>query len=298
MGFENIAKSAGQSISGNIEKAILEIEDERIRLKDINVEQAEARKPTTAGLSRISGKWSEAAKNTVNNVLEGVTKTTLPWMKGVNEMQEKAARSAPKKVRFEVKFNPSQITFQAVGGIKVEKRDYAPKDKDGKASGDVQISYQEMAPRIQMNLQLVFDDYERTEAFMLEKFTDTTAIARTGINSAVTAVNGKTYSVRPQVEGFMGALRNSNTRKVTFYWGNMKYSGVMTYVNAEYTMFSTDGNPIRANVNMSILLVDESLDYQCMGQWQISYQKVFGKEEATNLGNSLQNAGNLLNINL
>lgn len=294
MGVENIAKSMGQSITGAIEKAIIEIEDNRVSSDDINKTSTETRKSTDAGLNKISAKLDEVAKSVAENADKVNDKPSM--ITGVDKMQENAAKSMPEKKRFEVKFNPSQISFRGVGGGKVEKRNYEPDNKkDGK---NVDISYQEMQPRIEMNLQLVFDDYERTQAFMLEKTMDAEAMIRTGIVGIADAVKKRVYSVRPQVEGFIGALRNPDTRKLSFYWGKMKYQGVLTYVNAEYTMFSTDGNPIRANVNMGILLVDETLDYQSMGAWQLSYMQVFGKGDETNLGSAVQNVGNLFNINL
>ena len=290
MGIENIAKSAGQSFTGGIEKAIIEIE--RHIPTDINVTDVKAGKSLTTNLSQISDKLSQQANNVANSASseESIIK------KLVAATQESIAKGAPTKKRFAVKFNPSQITFQGVGGGKVEKRDYEVEHKDpGKK---VDISYQEMQPRIQMNLQLIFDDYERTQAFMSEKFTDASAAARTVVTGIANAVTGRTYSVRPQVEGFIGALINPFTRKISFYWGKMKYQGVLNSVNAEYTMFSTDGNPIRANVNIGILLVDETLDYQSMGPWQYSYLTVFGKDNQTELGSAVQNVGNLFNINL
>lgn len=290
MGIENIAKSAGQSFTGGIEKAIIEIE--RHIPTEVNVTDVKAGKSLTTNLSQISDKLSQQANNVANSASseESIIK------KWVTATQESFAKGAPEKKRFVVKFNPSQVTFQGVGGGKVEKRDYEVEHKDpGKK---VDISYQEMQPRIQMNLQLVFDDYERTQAFMLEKFTDASAAARTVVTGIAGAVAKRTYSVRPQVEGFIGALINPFTRKISFYWGKMKYQGVLNSVNAEYTMFSTDGNPIRANVNIGILLVDETLDYQSMGPWQYSYLTVFGKDDQTNLGSAVQNVGNLFNINL
>lgn len=291
MGIENIGKQALAGLTGGVEKAIIEIEDERFKLKEILKTEVEARKASSeTGLGRISNNLTEAANKITESTANVLDK--MPFAKTINEMQLNALPDALQKKRFKVKFNPSQVSFMGVGGGRVEKKNYTDSE------GNVQIDYQEMKPRIQMNLQLVFDDYERTQAFMLEKFTDTTVAARTVIDGIVTAAKDKTYSVRPQVEGFMGALRNSYTRKVNFYWGNMKYSGEMTYIGAEYTMFSTDGNPIRANVNMGILLADETLSYHHMGQWQDSYKEVFGKGEMTNAGSSLQKVGNLLNINL
>lgn len=290
MSLSNIGKSAVQSATGNIEKAIIEILDQRVREK-INVAKTESRKASsTADLGKISNKLSEAA-NAVKETTASVA-GQLPVTKEINKMQQNAASKKTKKKRFQVKFNPSQVSFSAIGGSRVEKKDYVKKE------GQVDITFQEMKPRIQMNLQLVFDDYERSEAFMLEKFTDVAAAARTGINAAITAGTGKTYSVRPQVEGFMGALRNSYTRKVNFYWGKMTYRGEINEISAEYTMFSTDGNPIRANINIGILLVDGELGYQYMRQWMKSYLAVFGKDEITNAGNVMQNVGNLLNLNL
>ena len=290
MGIGNIAKNAGRSITGNIEKAILEFIDERPEKNDVNVTEAEPRKASSeAGLGKISGKLTDVANQVAESTNSILDKTPVTNM--VNKVKETASSNGPKKKRFQVKFNPSQISFSGVGGEQIEKRNYTEN------TDNVKTEYQEMKPRIQMNLQLVFDDYERTQAFMSEKATDTSAWVRTGVDGIVTAVTKKTYSVRPQVEGFVGAIRGNYTRKVNFYWGTMKYSGEIISVGAEYTMFSTDGNPIRANVNLGILLVDETLDYKNMGQWQLSYKKVFG-EEKTNAGSALQNVGNLLNINL
>ena len=301
MAASNILKSAASSLTGAIEKAIIEIEDERNLAKADAVEVSEvtARAAVPAGLGAVSGKLGAAAAQAAQAASAAVDIASsvagavgVSGLAGaVDSLKNSLSMELPQKKRFEVKFNPSQITFQGVGGKNVVRANLA-------AGGQLDMSYQGMDLRVQMNLQLVFDDYERTEAFMLEKFTDTTAIARTVVSSAVSAVTGKTHSVQPQVEGFIGALRNDCTRKVTFCWGSMSYRGVLNHVGAEYTMFSTDGSPIRANVNIGILLTDDSITDAHMGQWQNSYQAVFEKDGITKLGNAVQGVGNLLNINL
>ena len=65
MGIENIAKSAGQSFTGGIEKAIIEIE--RRIPTDVNVTDVKAGKSLTTNLSQISDKLSEQASNVVKN---------------------------------------------------------------------------------------------------------------------------------------------------------------------------------------------------------------------------------------
>ena len=282
MAGTDIFKSAGQSLTGAISKAIIEIEDERTTSKDVEVEDVKARgasSPLDVGGSKIA----EAAANIVS-ASETITDA-------VGNLTNQLPVGGSKKKRFEVKFNPSHISFSGVGGGKVSKTNFM-------AGGNVDLKYQEMKPRIQMDLQLIFDDYERTEAFMMEKFSDPMAMIRTGVGSAINVAKEKTYSVRGQVEGFIGALRDDRTRKVTFYWGKLKYTGVLIYVNAQYTMFSTDGNPIRAVVNISILNTDDSLGDAYMGQWQEGYDKAFGSSDMTNAGSVMQNVGNLLNIKL
>lgn len=291
MAATNILKSAAASLTGGIEKAILEITDERgmAEAKKIQIGVPKARTAGISGIGPVSSKVNEAASKAAKSA-EALTKSV-----GMAGMADAMKTGIPfehaKKKRFEVKFNPNQISFQGIGGGRIAKTNFA-------AGGDVDMKYQKMNPRIQMNIQLIFDDYERTEAFMLEKFSDPTAMVRTGVTGTISAVTGKKRSVQHQVEGLIGALRNDSTRKIAFYWGMMKYQGVMTHVSAEYTMFSTDGVPIRANVNLGMLLTDDTMTDNYMGQWRESYQKVFEKDGITNAGSVMQNAGNLLNINL
>lgn len=282
MAASNILKSAAASLTGGIEKAILEISDERelMKPKKIQITQVKARR---AGISLISTNVDEAATKAAETLESAVemakeVKTGLPMV-------------GAKTKKFKVMFNPSQITFQGIGGGKVAKTNFA-------AGGKIDMQYQDMNPRIQMNIQLVFDDYERTEAFMLEKVSDTTAMARTVVSSTVSAITGKKHSVQQQVEGLISALRNDCTRKIAFYWGTMKYQGILSNVSAEYVMFSTDGVPIRAYVNLGMLLKDDTMEDDYMGQWKKSYQEVFEKDAVTDMGSKVQNVGNLLNISL
>ena len=280
----DIFKEMGQSLSGAISKAVIEIYDERKLAQDITVEAVKRTAALTA--AGVSLTELEKAINNVNTNLK----------KNLEKLTSAVPSNNATKKRFEVKFNPSQISFQVYGGNKVAKTDLTK----SQSASDAQLKteYVEMAPRIQMNVQLIFDDFERTQAFMMEKMNDPQALIRTGVVGAVSAKQKKTYSVRPQVEGFIGALRNNYTRKISFSWGEMTYTGVLTNVNAQYTMFSTDGNPIRANVDLGILCTDSTMHDDYMGQWQKSYKEMFGNDATTDLGSKLQHAGNLLNINL
>lgn len=284
--FGNLGKEAGNSIIGENNKAIIEIEDERPAAgSSVNVTETAARNPGSP-LGGISNTVSQAA----SQVASAAPSTSLSNL----AQNVAAAGGQPTKKRYQVKFNPGQLSFRAQGGMKVAKKNFSQTGENQV----VEIQYQDMHPRIEMNVQLIFDDCERTDAFGFEKFMDGMAFIRTAVSSGVKGVQGTVYSVKPQVEGFISAMRNAKTRKITFLWGGMGYTGVINSIDAEYTMFSMAGHPIRAVVNLGILCVDESLGDNNMGQWQASFQKAFGTGDGTNLESAMQNVGSLLNINL
>lgn len=281
--LSTIGGQAGGSIIGHVSKAIIEIEDERIGPQDITVTQERRRSASSNLLAGAADRVQSAAQTVAANI---------PGANALDRLAQTFSENAGgnAKRRFEVKFNPSEITFQASGGRRVARTNFSE-------SGVMAMKYVEMKSRVQIRVPLIFDDYERTETFMMEKFSDPTAILRTGVTAAVSAAKKKTYSVRSQVEGLIGALRNTHTRKITFYWGKMCYKGVLNELSAQYTMFSIEGRPVRAVVNLGFVCADETEADGNMGQWSASYQKAFAKDSAK-LESVMQNAGNLLNINL
>ena len=282
----DILNNGLRSLTGAVTKAYIKFEDERISANDVNVTEVRARAaalpPGIPGADKLMAVAQKAAgaANSLANALGGL-------MAGVGLDLFSSGNV------YEVKFNPSEMSFQAYGGGNVQRMNLA----DPGAEQKVSIEFVEMKPRIMLNVPLIFDDYERTDAFMMEKFSDPTAMARTVVTSVANTLTGNTYSVRPQVEGFVAALRNKKTRKITFFWGNMEYKGILEMVSAEYTMFNMEGHPIRATVNLGILLVDETVGDNNMGYWQKSYDEAF-KEDGSVLGSAVQSVGNLLNIKL
>lgn len=281
--LSTIGGQAGGSIIGHVSKAIIEIEDERIEPQDITVTQEQRRSAANSVLPAGAGAMQNMAQTVASNA---------PGTGAINRLTQMASQSglASNKRQFVVKFNPSEITFQASGGNRIARTNFSE-------SGVMAMRYVEMKSRVQVRVPLIFDDYERTETFMMEKFSDPTAMLRTGVTAAVSAVLKKTHSVRPQVEGLIGALRNTHTRKITFYWGNMCYKGILNELSAQYTMFSIEGRPVRAVVHIGFVCSDETEADGNMGQWSASYQKAFAKD-SSKLESVMQNAGNLLNVNL
>lgn len=148
---------------------------------------------------------------------------------------------------FRVQYNPSSLKISAAGGGYVPMTNY---NSQGGA-----ITYGTMDPSINLSVTLIFDAVNNQDAFAADKYTlsstSVTRAAATGIKLG----KGRVYSVQPQVEGFIGALRWPEKRKnVKFAWGSLCYEGYLNSVSSKYTMFSPTGNPIRAEVALNLLV--------------------------------------------
>lgn len=271
----DILKQAGMSAIGMVEKAIIEIEDNRVSKIIISQTGEKEFSATTIAamnsgrnVGKNLGKFGDDEINTVRESIIDLTR----------------ADGQTKIKRYKVRFNPSTLSLNAYGGGCVQKTSF-----DGKNS---KIVYEGMDTTISLNVQLVFDAESNEDCFMNE-IVDVKGIVKKGIDVA----RKKRNSVQNQVEGFIAALRSPYTRRVKFIWGNMSYKGVLSNVEAEYTMFSIHGRPVRAVVNIGINCTDEDVVYSNMGQWQKCFDEAFSKDK-TNLESAAQNVGNLINFNL
>lgn len=149
-------------------------------------------------------------------------------------------------------------------------------------------------PMVVLSVDLIFDAMNPKDAFMAEKFSLSTG----GIVSSVaggiqTAKNGG-YTVQPQTDGLIAALMKPSTRVVTFRWADMAFTGQLIEVQAEYTMFSVSGKPVRSKVRMNIAQqVESDADIQ---YWNKVLDTMFngsGEAGGKDMGQKL---GNLLNL--
>jgi len=282
--------------TGNIEKAVIEIIDMRGRkvIVDPPVEvqgggmlggkmSAVSSMPslkasdTLAGISALSDTVSDLAKGTGLAVLDG-PQSLLSGIEG-----------ATKKL-FYVQFNPNELSLSGYGGGLASKTDFSEKGNS--------ITFDKAEVRITMNVKLIFDKVDPQDAFMGDKANLSTTAMATGAVKAVKAARGKNeYSVQTEVEGFIAALRSKYTRRITFHWGTMTYTGVLNRVSAQYTMFNVQGLPVRAYVNLSLVCADETVSPNSMGMWQAYYEELF-ETGSQSYVKAAQKAGNLLNFNL
>ena len=206
-----------------------------------------------------------------------------------------------KKV-FTVQFNPSSIRLNARGGGMVPISNLG-KEGDNQTSS---IEFKALNPYITVSFTVIFDALNQADAFMEERFTlGATTLAKNAATAAVTAV--KEFTVRPQVEGFLAALRNEDHRNMVFRWGKLTYAGVLNSVSGTYTMFNTAGNPIRAEVEIGMLMGgtgDGNDENGYLHYWKKRYEKIVADNaqmdmgEASTLSTSTmkQQFSNLLNL--
>lgn len=165
---------------------------------------------------------------------------------------------ADKAIQFELPFNPSSIRLEAIAG-----------GGHKKVTTTGGVNYGTVDPRIQVSFTAYIDEVNNYDAFLFERVDKSGAVgvARTAYH----AVSGQEYSVAVYVEGLIAALRSADNSHIIFSWGKMTYEGTLNTVEAKYTMFNPDGNPIKAEINIRILCVSGEKK-SVREEWCIKYE--------------------------
>jgi hypothetical protein len=213
---------------------------------------------------------SELSSMTVEGKLQGLT-------------DEVALEKASKKT-FRVQFNPSEIQIYTMSDP------HSKMDVQTKKSLTASIQ----GPTAELSTTLYFDHMIVNDSFMLDK--PILPFSVSGATNAVMAIGGKLedHTVQKEVEGLLAALQNPLTRSVTFKWTDLTFTGTLYNINAQYTMFSNHGRPVRAKVNVRLR---QQITEGTMAPWLSDFEKAFGGD-STNLVRPEQKFGNLLNLGL
>lgn len=160
----------------------------------------------------------------------------------------------------EVQYNPSSIRFKAsTGGA---RRNYSGREGIGSA-GDSMVSNQMVAKHVTMSCKLIFETINVNDAFSFPSENPIPASFGQAVSLGADIVKkaknnwgadglAETYSVRKYAEGFVALLAAYKMHDVIFYWGKTCFHGRLTVVNASYKMFNNAGDPIYAEVDISI----------------------------------------------
>ena len=134
---------------------------------------------------------------------------------------------------FTVQFNPTDIQLDA-------KADWATQN----AQADVvKLEFKSVDPRA-LSMTLIFDTTTNNSDVR-------TAYVNQLMNTFVlTEMPDQNPAHDQTAQGTLG-MKKRNVLQ-TFEWGNFSFMGAIVGLNTKYTMFSKDGNPIRAEVKVSM----------------------------------------------
>lgn len=279
-----IAENLINSVAGVVPKAILCVRNiETLQKLTEQDSPADRLRKDRENLTSMYKSPSE-----LNKALMDATSGALSATLDSNQMKALMGKGKD-YLAMEVQYNPSSIQMQTSSGVQL--------DYGGGSMGNMSnnmIIQNNVPTSTTMNVQLVFDEVNIFDAFMINN-------VNSPVGSAVQAAGyfvGKKHTVQPQVEGILSLLTMKATRQVVFYWSKMAFSGELTAVQANYTMFNKSGDPIRGVVNLSIRQGEQTEVYD-RTYWENAYSKLFEKEKAgsASLFSQITN-NNVLNLNL
>lgn len=203
--------------------------------------------PGISGLSQMAEAISKEAlkvtpKKKAGGESEPAVAETVTDNASLSEKVKKAGY-----VPVTVHYNPASITMRSRGGETVTR-------EGGSAdpSGTARFQYNAISPETVLSMELFFDDTDNANAFMLDAgMSSPTGLGRAVKNMGSRVKNGQ-CSVKSISELFVAATASADTRLVCFVWNKMVFWGELCEVEAEYTMFSNRGNPIRSKVRIHI----------------------------------------------
>lgn len=281
------------SITGNIPKAILCVR--KMTKKDFAKAATKDAAIATKDAAAVAASLQEGLLYEIRQALErGTGDSTLASQTFGSLTKQGGVMEKSGYLAMEVQYNPSSIHMEAQAGLV----DYSGGNLGGQSSNQIALDNKPVSTT--MSVQLIFDDMNPADAFMLENLVPTTvgntvSLVGSGVKKKVDGG----YSVQTQVDGLMALLTQTETRHVVFFWAKMCFRGELTDVRTRYTMFNKDGNPIRGVVELSIKQGAEDE----FGHWDKAFTKAFG-QAAENADRGMAGGfskianNNFLNLNL
>ena len=280
-----VIQDAVSSLTGNLPKAILCV-------RDLSQAQGGEKGDAAKKASDLQKRLLKSTEDALNGLLEDNRggSQTFRSLTGKN-----GAMAGSGYLALEVQYNPSSISMSTQAGKQVQ---YSGGSLG--QGGANQITQIVQPVSTTMSFQLVFDDMNPQDAFLLENMAPTAGNLVSGTADVARKVRGA-YSVQAQMDGLMSLLTQPVTRKVIFYWAKMCFQGELVSVSSRYTMFNKDGNPIRGMVDLTIRQGEESgFD---VAYWDEAFTRTFGDPGTDQISGKMGMAtkamqNNLLNIHL
>ena len=187
-----------------------------------------------------------------------------------------------------VQFNPQELTFKS--------QPQTNGKKNGSLSDDKTYAVQTI-----MGVKLIYEDIKAEDAFIWEKqntLMSGSTKERLMASSIGMAVSDR--SVKKQIDGLLSLLMTPAARNIAFCWENTIISGVLQSAEAQYTMFSTAGNPIMGYIDLKIAMHngnDGSVDKK---YWNKAFDNLFtlkNRNVIENVTNTIGTVNKLMEFN-
>ena len=264
--LKNIGTNLGNSVLGNIEKAKLYIHS------SVGAEKINSQQVVQGATQALAG--ASAVGSAVSGVLTG---------------SSGSGTTAIHTHEMTVQYNPSTLTIQA--NAESIPFTYLQQNID---NGIPNQNFR--PPMVVLSVQLVFVAMNTQDAFMMDKLRLSVGSVVSDISAGIMTAKKGGYSVQAQTNGLIATVMRPSTKVVTFAWADMAFTGQITEVQANYTMFSPSGKPVRSTVTMNIAQQVESDSDN--SYWDKVLDNTFGANGTLNTQTLGQTAGNLLNLNM
>lgn len=274
-----IGEQLGASLTGNVENAYIVVYDFR--------KKADALSQSVGGMDTITrDQQSELAMNLFRDSLSESAGNPSMMSNAKNLTATDTAMGNTKIYRLQ--FNPSEFQVYA-SALPVNKVD---------ATGNPNAMNAMQAPGLTFSTSFWFDKATTWECFPGDKFngglTSPTGLVKNIASVAMGAKNGAP-TVRPTVEAFLAALRNPFTRMISFRWCDFFFTGELLSIGATYTMFSSQGEPVRAQIDMRM---QQKLDNAILQPWYKNFDDVIKADSQKSLTSTQQRFDSVLNVSL
>ena len=281
-------KSAGNELVskvGLVEKAVIKIYDRREETVELIRKEARSAAKSQA-LAAEKKAFELRGKNLSLGDAVQVYKNAFDATLGfeLSKLSDSYAKT------FVVPFNPSSLRIRARGRSIINVQ--------GQGAGDSGHPVPDPKVTVTVSVRLIFDEVTARGSFMADRTNlSVSNVAQTAGSVISTAATEKADpDVQKYVEGFVAAMSSRKTREVAFQWGELYYFGRLNQISAQYVMFNTLGQPVRAYVDLSIHDIDEKDATQTLGvRWDRAYRDAFGDGKMSMMREG-QKASNLFNI--
>ncbi len=227
-----------------------------------------------SGLRSLLKKRNKSSEKVAARAGQSVNQAALvadATMNKMSEVEMAAAMLTKGFIPIQVQYNPASLTLRTSGGNLRQYQSMGNENMNSVTSTDKKTS-------TTLSVQFIYENIDNSDAFGSSSLGMNVEDVAGAVKSGVKKLAGAGNSVKKPVEGLVSLMMEKESRQVIFVWNNMFFHGELESVNANFTMFNKQGNPIKATVDLEIEQTNGNALYASDRQyWDDAFNAVFGK---------------------